>query len=130
SFRRFIETHRGALAGVVMEPSPCSREPIAYRRDEVVCSPPWEARFGSTYSWPRVLPAVPYSFVSLGPAAVVGRCVMRSQFSLPNMTSDQVNLNVEVYSNSYKLFVLLWVPRRVRLRHRRGIVPAAGSETP
>jgi hypothetical protein len=35
------------------------------------------------------------------------------------LRSEQVDLNVELYSNSYKLFVLLWVPRREHFRHRR-----------
>lgn len=128
SFRRFIETHRWALAGVVMDVSPCSRDPLAYRRHEVVSSSSWEERFGSLRSWPLVLRPMPYSFIALCPGATATRSVVSNTFRFPDLRNDQVNLNVEVYSNSYKLFVLLWVPRKEHLRHRRVIV-AAGANT-
>lgn len=122
AFRRFIETHRWALAGVVMDVSPCSRDPLTYRRHEVVSSPAWDQRFGSLHGWPTILRPVPYSFIALGPAAVA-RSVISGTFRLPDLRNEQVDLKVEVYSNSYKLFALLWVPRKERLRHRRLIGP-------
>lgn len=125
TFRRFAETHRSALAGIVLEQSPCSRDPLAYRREEVVCSPSWEKRFGTAYTWPHVLSAIPYSFVEHAPKAQQDRTVASAHFKLPDLRHDQVALNVEIYSNSYKLFVLLWIPRTERLRRKRIIVPGA-----
>jgi hypothetical protein len=127
AFRRFIETHRWMLAGVVMDVSPCSRDPLMYQRDEVISSTAWDQRFGSLRDWPTILHPVPYSFVSLGPGAMVTQSVQSGMFQYPDLRNEQVDLNVEVHSNSYKLFVLFWVPRKERLRHRRLIVPTSSN---
>src|SRR5207253_3020404 len=105
SFRRFVEGYRWPVAGIVMELSPCARDPIVYRRKEVVCSPRWEERFGSVFGWPHVLRSPPYTFVDLGPRAYASRTVVSGDLQLPDLRNDQVGLSVEVYSNSYKLFV-------------------------
>jgi hypothetical protein len=122
AFRRFIETHRWALSGVVMDISPSSRNPLAYRRREVAFSSSWEERFGSLHNWPPVLRPVPYSFIARCPEAVTMRSVVSDTFRFPDLHNDQVDLNVEMYCNSYKLFALLWVPRKERFRHRRLLV--------
>jgi hypothetical protein len=70
-------------------------------------------------AWPRILQSVPYSFISRCPEAAAMRSSVRDTFRFPDLRSDQVDLNVELYSNSYNLFVLLWVPRRERFWHRR-----------
>lgn len=119
AFRRFIETHRWAVAGVVLDVSPRSRDPLAYQRREVVASPAWEERFGPVVNWPSVLRPVPYSFITRCSEAATTRSVVSETFRFPDLRSEQVDLNVELYSNSYKLFVLLWVPRRERFRRRR-----------
>lgn len=38
SFRRYVETHRQPMAGLVVERSPCATDPLAYKRKEAVCS--------------------------------------------------------------------------------------------
>jgi len=123
AFRRFVETHSRAVAGVVMELSPCAAHPIAYRRKEMACSERWANRFGSSRSWPLILRSPPYSFVDLAPRARSTRSVVAADLLLPDVNNEPVRLNVEVYCNSYMLFVLMWQPRNERLRHRRIIVP-------
>jgi IrrE N-terminal-like domain len=123
TFRRFVETHLPAVAGVVMELSPCTAHPIAYRRKEVVCSERWAQRLGSSRSWPLILRSPPYSFIDLAPRARSTRSVVPGDLLLPDVNNEPVRLNVEVYCNSYMLFVLMWQPRNERLRHRRIIVP-------
>jgi IrrE N-terminal-like domain len=122
AFRRFIETHRWALVGVVMDGSPRSWDPLAYQRREVVCSAAWEERFGPLHDWPPVLRPMPYSFISRCPEAVRMRSVLRDTFRFADLRNEQVDLNVELFSNSYRMFVLLWVPRTERFRHRRLLV--------
>lgn len=122
AFRRFIETHRWALAGVVMDGSPRSRDPLTYQRREVACSAAWEERFGPLYSWPSVLQPMPYSFITRCPEAARMRLVLGDTFRFADLRNEQVDLNVELYSNSYRMFVLLWVPRTERFRHRRLLV--------
>lgn len=125
TFRRFARVHDGAVAGVVMDLSPCSHEPLAYRRHEVVISDTWAAEFGSDY-WPKVLCAQPYTFVNSAEEARLSSAAVRSDLAWPNLRNEAVALNTEVYSNQYELFVLLWKPRREVLRRRRILVPGTG----
>jgi hypothetical protein len=126
TMRRFVECHHAAIAGVVMNPSPCSASPLAYRRCEVVCSSAWQQRFGDA-CWPRVLYSQPYEFVSTANQARTSGVPVRSQFTLPDLSSQAVQLNADVYCNYYKQLALIWVPRRETLRRRRIIVPALTS---
>jgi hypothetical protein len=119
AFRRFVETHRRAVAGIVLDVSPRSRSPLEYQRREAIASPTWEERFGPVTTWPPILRPVPYTFVSRCPDAVTMRSVVRDTFQFPDLRNEQVDLNVELYTNSYKLFALLWVPHRERFKHRR-----------
>jgi IrrE N-terminal-like domain len=63
TFRRYVETHRGALAGVVLATGPCERKPLAFMRNEAVCSKAWRARFDDPALWPGVLREQPFGFV-------------------------------------------------------------------
>ncbi len=123
AFRRFVEGHPWVLAGVVMELSPCAVNPVAYRRKEVVCSQRWAKRFGTPRSWPLVLRSPPYSFVDLAARARSTRSVVPGELRLPDVNNQPVGLHVEVYCNSYMLFVLIWQPRSEHARHRRIIIP-------
>ncbi len=124
TFRRFVESHPPAVAGIVMELSPCPTHPIGYRRKEVACSQRWANRFGSSRSWPSILRSPPYSFIDLAPRARTSRSVVAGDLLLPDVNNEPVHVSTEVYCNSYKLFVLLWHPRNERLRHRRIIAPS------
>lgn len=123
TLRRFVECHDATVAGVVLEPSPCSLDPLAYRRHEVVRSTEWERRFGSEY-WPRVLRQQPYGFVAAATEARTSGTPVRSQFVLPDVDSQPVALDADAYSNHYRLLALIWVPRREMLRRRRIILPS------
>jgi hypothetical protein len=120
TFRRFARVHDGAVAGVVMDLSPCSREPLAYRRHEVVVSDDWTREFGA--SWPAVLLAQPYAFVNSAAEARSSTGAVRTYWALPNLRNETVNLDVEVYCNQYDIFVLIWKPRRELLRRRTLLV--------
>ena len=129
TFRRFARVHSGAVAGVVMDLSPCSREPLAYRRHEVVVSNSWAAEFARG-GWPGVLRAEPYAFVRRAEEARVSGGIVRTDLALPNIRNELVVLHVELYSNQYELFVLIWKPHREAFRRRRVIVPATNSVMP
>jgi hypothetical protein len=90
-----------------MDVSPDTTSPLAYRRKEVVCSRSWEERFGTTYSWPRVLHGTPCSFVELGPAARDGN-VARGNFQLPDLRNEVVGLNVEMFCSTFTLANGIW----------------------
>jgi len=127
SFRRFVETHHWPIAGVVLELSPCSADPLGYRRKEAICSPSWAEQFGSTRAWPKVLQIAPFAFVSSVTQARMSDEPIRTLLSLPNLDSSPTALVAELYCNSYNVFVLLWRPRGERLRRRRVIVSSSSS---
>lgn len=124
TFRRYVEAHHAALAGVVLQPRPCGLEPLAFQRREAMCSASWRARFEDPVAWPPVLRFDPFSFVdqarawtSIGPS--------QGNWTHIDRNNEPTTLRVETMSNSYNTFVLLWVPRRDRLRRRRVIANAA-----
>jgi IrrE N-terminal-like domain len=124
AFRRYVETHRGPVAGVVLGRGPCGRDPLAFRRREAICSNTWRERFEDPAIWPRVLQAEPFSFLEQAHAcAAVGRPAGEWQY--PDRRNEITTLNVEAMSNSYRTFVLVWLPRRELFKRRRVIVSAA-----
>ena len=117
TFRRFAGAHEGVIAGVVMDLSPSSRDPLAYHRHEVVVSANWCAQFG-TEGWPSALYAQPYEFIDHAETARRSSDIVRTDFTLPDLDNRMVQLRVELYSNQHNLFALIWKPRRERLRRR------------
>ncbi len=126
TMRRFVECHDAVIAGVVMEPSPYSGSPLAYRRCEVVRSLAWQQRFGDA-CWPKILYRQPYEFVATAAQARLSGVPAGSQFTLPDLDNQAIHLNADVYCNYYKQLALIWVPRREALRRRRIIVSALTS---
>lgn len=124
TFRRYVETHKHPMAGLVLDSSPCQREPIGYRRREAVNSPAWAERYNRT--WPKVLCASPFTFIGELPR-VDGLVPPRCGFSYPDLNNEPTQLQVELFTNSYRVFCLLWVPRRERLKRKRVIIPAGAS---
>ena len=123
AFRRFIETHRNGVAGMVLDPSPNCQRPLSYRRHEAPCSVPWARTFGDAGVWPPILPATMFQFLELARIAAVDRTIAKGTWRLATLDNRMVELNIEVWSNSYNIFVLLWRPtKKVLLRHRRILV--------
>lgn len=127
SFRRFVETHRHAVAGLVLSASPTSREPLAYKRHEALHSGAWTEQFGPAASWPATVRAEPFSFITIAPSAPAAITPPRTTFPLPNLRQETQVTNVEVFSNTYRTFALIWIPRREVLRRKRVIVATAGG---
>jgi IrrE N-terminal-like domain len=127
SFRRYVETHRRPMAGFVLERSPCRIEPaVGYKRREAVNSKAWPVRFDPAYRWPRIMYSPPYDFIQEIPR-VNGLVPPRTQLSYPDLNGEMADLSVELFSNSYDIFVLIWVPQRERLKRERVIVKASSS---
>jgi hypothetical protein len=47
----------------------------------------------------------------------------RPTMTYPNLNNEPAELRVELFSNSYSVFVLMWVPRRERFKRKRIIMP-------
>jgi Zn-dependent peptidase ImmA (M78 family) len=122
SFRRYVETHRQPIAGLVLASKPCKTDPVGYRRREAISSHAWSERYDAAAGWPSVLYSQPYSFVEdIGLIARAPRTTM----IYPDVNNEPTELRVELFSNSYYVFVLMWVPRRERFKRKRVIVPAS-----
>jgi len=125
SFRRFVETNRHPVAGIVLHPSPHSTTPLAYRRYEALQSAAWTRHFGAP-SWPSEVRSDAYAFVRFAPIALTAAST-RTTFTLPDVTQSTQTAEVELFSNSYRTFTLLWLPRREPLKRRRVLVLPAGG---
>lgn len=115
--RRYVEFHREAVAGVVLDVSPRPTGPEAYRRYEAVCSPAWEARFGRTDSWPTVLEARAFGFLG-GATRANAWPRVDWEGKWPDLDNTMVPVRAEIMSTSYRLLVLLWAPQRGLFRRR------------
>lgn len=115
--RRYVEFHRDAVAGIVLDVSPQGRGPEAYRRYEAVCSPGWEARFGRTDWWPSVLEAQAFGFVAGATRANVGPQI-EWEGKWPDVENMMASVRAEIMSTSYRLLVLLWAPQRTLFKRR------------
>lgn len=129
SFRRFIETHRHSVAGLVLQASPERTTPLAYRRHEALQSQAWTTQFGPPSAWPNIVRVEPYSFIKVAPAARTALSPPQTRFALPDLAHKQHTANVEFFSNTYRTFALLWLPRRELLRRRRVLVSTSGGRT-
>jgi hypothetical protein len=123
--RRYAETHRAPVCALVIDQTPVSTDPLIYRRREAVHSPAWGEQFAPPSVWPTSLREETYGFLSE---------VRRAQWLSPvagewadtNLAGEQVKLNYELFSNTYRTFALIWMPQRERLkRRRRLVVPAS-----
>ncbi len=122
TFRRYVETHRSAMAGIVLDSSPVRRIPLTYHRREAVHSPAWSNRFAAPRSWPSHLHGSDYAFLAAADQTPTCATSSRLEIALPSLDGDRPKLLVESFSNSYRLFVLLWQPRREVLKRRRTLV--------
>lgn len=119
--RRCVESHAGTVAGVVLQLSPSSAEPLAFRRRETFCSQRWITTFGEVHGWPEVLRSPPYGFIDLAHTAQPRDPTVCGEWRFPDLQNRTTELCVEVRNNSYNLLVLLWKPSRRIGLHRRHI---------
>lgn len=124
AFRRYVETHKRRVGGVVLEKSPCQGDPLGYKRREAVGSASWTDRYDNPADWPKVLCGQPYSFVN-AIGSLTSFAHPTPTMSYPDLDGAPTQIRVELFSNSYSVFVLLWGPRRELLKRKRIIVPSA-----
>jgi hypothetical protein len=118
TLRRWIETHEGALAALVLDPAPLAASPLVFRRYELVQSQAWLSQFGSR-RFPSRLRASEHGFlVALGPA---GRGTVDLAWSIEDVDGETTSVRVQSFHNTYRTFVLLWAPTKASFvaRHRR-----------
>lgn len=117
-FRRYVETHRAPICGVVIDCKPIRTDPLAHVRREPVASAGWAERFVSPFGWPKVLEQTSYPWLDQARHAHLWGDAT-AQWRLPNLSNETESLSVELFSNTYSTLVLIWVPQRERLKRRR-----------
>ncbi len=104
------------------------RHGLAFSRREAVCSGSWRERFEDPAAWPRVLRAEPFGFVEQA-RACAGFGPPEGEWQYPDRNNEIVTLKVEAMSNTYRTFVLVWLPRRELFKRRRVVATAAETRT-
>jgi hypothetical protein len=117
TFRRWIEGHAGQLCGIVLDPTPASVTPLTFQRFEVIGSSSWVTQFGEN-RFARRLSAPDHTFVvPLGPPFPSN---VSMDWRMTDLSGVSRDLRLQSFTNSYRTFVLLWVPGRESFiaRHR------------
>lgn len=118
TFRRWVELHPAVACGVVLDPDPIGVSPLTFRRYEVIESTAWRQRFGPKRI-PHRLATSNHPFIApLGPPWPGD---VDSSWALADSDGTPTNLRVQTFSNSYRTFLLLWLPYRETFvaRYRR-----------
>ena len=121
TFRRYIEASRASVAGLVLEPSPATLVPLTYDRHEVIHSRAFSNRMGPPSVWPRRLEFPQFDFLELVRQTKTGVHRASTFLELPS-SARQTVLTVEVFTNFYTKFVLVWEPKREWLKKSSIIV--------
>ena len=109
TFRRYVETHRRAMAGIVLEQSPITVRPLRYLRNEVIQSAAWTLEFGVEGNWPPVLQDPPYTFLPIVHAASVDD-TRETSVRWNDVHLATKTIAVAATTNRYRRFALLWRP--------------------
>jgi hypothetical protein len=107
TFRRWIEYHTNPVCGLVLDPEPLRTSPLTFRRFEVVESDSWKRRYGSN-RFPKQLASTTHLFLAaLGPPCG-GQ--IDTYWGLDDSNHEMTTVRVQSFSNTYRTFVLLWLP--------------------
>jgi len=117
TFRRWVESNGSPVCGLVIDPEPLLDTPPAYRRYELVESQSWAQRYGPN-RFPTRLDSRTHSF--LAPLGLPGSTDINLSWGLHDRNAAMTTVNVQSLSNTYRIFVLLWLPTKESFiaRHR------------
>lgn len=117
TFRRWVESNGSPVCGLVIDPKPLIDTPPAYRRYELVESQSWTQRYGPN-RFPTRLDSRTHSF--LAPLGLPGSTDINLSWGLHDRNAAMTTVNVQSLSNTYRVFVLLWLPTKESFiaRHR------------
>lgn len=127
--RRYVETHRAPVLGLVLEPHPEPGPSLRYRRHEVSVSSAYLESFGQA-RFPQVLEADHYSFViDAYQTTHVGRTTRTEPLPGEWLRTDLVGghraFRTEVLASRYAVLVLAWLPTRQVLKQKLRLVQAS-----
>lgn len=117
TFRRWIEDNAHAVCGLVMDSRPLMADPLTFRRFELVESPSWTRRYGPD-RFPFRLDSRHHDFLT--PLGLPGSPDVDAYWSLRDRDAAVTAVKVQSFCNTYRTFVLLWLPTKESFvaRHR------------
>lgn len=117
TFRRWVETSSHPVCGLVIDPTPLISTPPTYRRYELVESESWARRYGPN-RFPARLDSRTHGF--LAPLGLPGSTDINLSWGVTDRNAEMTTVNVQSLSNTYRVFVLMWLPTRESFiaRHR------------
>lgn len=117
TFRRWIEDHSGLVCGIVLDATPASTSPLAYGRYEIVESASWTRRYGPN-RFPKRLTSTTHPFISQLNAPQLDH--IDAYWGIDDRDCEMTTVRVQSFCNSYRTFVLFWLPVRESFiaRHR------------
>lgn len=118
SFRRYVETHPHAVAGLVLSPQQGTGGTGRIRRYELLRSASWTERFDDIRRWPSELDSESMPFIREAMIASLPGRDPHFSVRLFDRSGAPVELIGESFSNTYRVFVLVRVPRKLFFKRR------------
>ncbi len=118
---RYAESNRGPVLAVVLDPSPISRDPLRYKRRQLVQSQAFAKRFGSSI-WPARLDVGRYSFLNEAAATSAAGVVVCGDWICKDPDGKDVKLRTECLATPHAILVLIWIPRKSIFRRKVKLV--------
>lgn len=119
TFRRYVETHARPVAGVVLRTTANLTGANCHVRQEAFCSGAWRMRFLSPRDWPHLLETGPYTAIAPHVTAVAEQLErgtyfqpLKEKIEWPDLNGELHPIRIDVFTNTYRLFVMLHPARR------------------
>lgn len=118
TIRHWVANSNRPICGLVLDTTALSHAPLTFRRYEAIESPTWTTTFG-TKRFPSRIAATNHPFI-----ASLRHGPIDTQWNFADSNGDATTLNVQSFCNTYRTFVLLWLPFRESFvaRHRRKLI--------
>ena len=124
AFRNWVSTHSGCACGLVLDKTATWIPKPTFKRYECIATARWTGEFGKN-AFPSALPVAEFSFLSALTSGVPTD--MDTEWTLENRNLESRAVRVQSFTNSYRHFVLVWVPERESLLARLRKTPQMAS---
>lgn len=124
AYRRYAATHTAAMAAIVLELQDTVDVGGNFRRNEIISSANWDQRFECLQDLKKSLPISKLPFLREALLAqATPNTIVKGDFVLNDLNGEPQKMHVEAFNTTYKIFVLVWLPKRRRaLRGKRVLV--------
>ena len=115
AFRNWVSTHSGCACGLVLDKAATGILTPTFKRYECVPTEKWTTEFGKN-AFPNSMPVTEFSFLSSLMSTVPAD--IDTEWTLQDRNLESRAVRVQSFTNSYRHFVLVWVPERESLLAR------------